>query len=128
KPLLLQIFHKNTPLHDGAAIIKGNRVLAAGCYLPLSQSKELSRELGSRHRAGVGLSEQSDALVLIVSEETGTISVAEEGKLTRYLEPETLSALLERGLAAEQQLPWRVWERDAFKKKDREEKEAPGSF
>jgi diadenylate cyclase len=115
RALLLQVFQKNTPLHDGAVIIKGHRVLAAGCYLPLSRNKELSRELGTRHRAGVGLSEQSDAVVLIVSEETGTISVAEEGALTHYLDAGALTALLEARLANEppfHPFPWRVWERE----------------
>lgn len=119
--LLLQIFQKNTPLHDGAVIIGGNRILAAGCYLPLSQNESLSRELGTRHRAGVGLSEQSDALVVIVSEETGTISVAEDGRLTRYLDGEGLAAFLESRLTANEHLfPWRVREREIPRKKGKE--------
>jgi diadenylate cyclase len=129
RDLLLQIFYKNTPLHDGAVIIKGNRVLAAGCYLPPSQNEMLSRDLGTRHRAGVGLSEQSDALVLIVSEETGTISVAEEGTLTRYLDADTLAALLETRLVhnEHQLFPWRVWEREVSRGKGKRKKDLPSS-
>lgn len=98
--LLLQIFEPNTPLHDGAVIVRDNRVLAAGCYLPLSSNKYLSKELGTRHRAAVGLSELSDAVVVVVSEETGAVSVAEEGKLLRYLDPPGLEQLLESRLMA----------------------------
>ena len=83
--LLINIFEKNTPLHDGAVIIRGNRVISATCYLPLSENK-LDKDLGTRHRAGVGLSEVSDSLTVIVSEETGNISVAYRGKLTRALQ------------------------------------------
>ncbi|MCF0136561.1 MAG: TIGR00159 family protein [Lachnospiraceae bacterium] len=79
--LLINIFEKNTPLHDGAVIIRGNRVLAATCYLPLTDNSEISKELGTRHRAALGLSEVSDAKVFIVSEETGAISMAQAGKI-----------------------------------------------
>ena len=79
--LLINIFEKNTPLHDGAVIVRGNRVVAATCYLPLSDNMELSKQLGTRHRAGVGISEVSDSLTIIVSEETGHVSVARGGKL-----------------------------------------------
>ena len=92
--LLETIFFPNTSLHDGAVIIEGDRVVAAGCLLPLSDNLDLSRELGTRHRAAVGLSEISDALVVIVSEETGTISLAEDGKLQRYLTPKQLQEKL----------------------------------
>ena len=81
--LLINIFEHNTPLHDGAVIIRGNRVTWATCYLPLSDNMELSKELGTRHRAGVGISECTDSLTIIVSEETGRVSVAYGGKLTR---------------------------------------------
>ena len=84
--LLINIFEHNTPLHDGAAIIRGNRVTSATCYLPLSDNLSLSKELGTRHRAGVGISEVTDSLTVIVSEETGKISVAYEGELERGLD------------------------------------------
>jgi diadenylate cyclase len=79
--LLLSIFHPTSPIHDGAVIIKGNRIIAAGCFLPLSLGPEVSRTLGTRHKAALGLSEETDAVIIIVSEETGTISVAIEGRL-----------------------------------------------
>lgn len=88
--LLINIFEHNTPLHDGAVIIRENRVLAATCYLPLSDSMNLGKELGTRHRAGVGISEVTDSMTIIVSEETGKISVAFEGKLERNVSPERL--------------------------------------
>ncbi|HHU31936.1 MAG: diadenylate cyclase CdaA [Zhaonellaceae bacterium] len=93
--LLLNIFEPNTPLHDGAAIIRGDRIIAAGCFLPLTDSPYLSKQLGTRHRAALGVTEISDAVAIIVSEETGTISVADEGKLTRYLEEKNLRETLE---------------------------------
>lgn len=88
--LLLNIFEHNTPLHDGAVIVRGNRVISATCYLPLSDNMGLSKDLGTRHRAAVGISEVSDALTIIVSEETGIISVAYEGGLSRELNAEGL--------------------------------------
>ncbi|GEA14137.1 MAG: diadenylate cyclase [Moorella sp. (in: firmicutes)] len=93
--LLINIFVPLTPFHDGAAIIRGDRVVAAGCFLPLSESPYLSKQLGTRHRAALGISEISDAVVLVVSEETGTISVAEGGKLTRFLDEKNLKELLQ---------------------------------
>lgn len=84
--LLGNIFYTGSPLHDGAVIIRGDRVLAAGSVLPLSQNKNLNRDLGTRHRAGLGITEHSDAIVLIVSEETGVVSIAENGKLSRFLD------------------------------------------
>ena len=89
---LLNVFIVNTPLHDGAAIIRGNRLISAACVLPLTENTGLSTELGTRHRAAIGLSEQCDALVLVVSEETGTISVAEGGRLMRRFDEKTLAA------------------------------------
>ena len=92
--LLMNIFEHNTPLHDGAVFIRNQRVVAATCYLPLSDYMELSKELGTRHRAGVGISEVSDSLTIIVSEETGAVSIAESGKLTRSVSPDDLKAKL----------------------------------
>ena len=88
--VLINIFEHNTPLHDGAVLIRGNRVLAATCYLPLSDNADISKELGTRHRAALGISEVSDALVIVVSEETGIVSLAREGKLNRRVTPELL--------------------------------------
>lgn len=96
--LIRNIFFPKAALHDGAMIIREGRVTAAGCVLPLSQSDRLSADLGTRHRAGVGMSESSDAIVIIVSEETGTISVAEGGMLKRHLAPGTLEKLLRNAL------------------------------
>ncbi|HBQ30438.1 MAG TPA: TIGR00159 family protein, partial [Mitsuokella multacida] len=91
---LLNVFIPNTPLHDGAAIVRGKRLIAAGCLLPLTENRSLSTELGTRHRAAIGLSEQCDALVVVVSEETGTISVAENGRMVRHLDTEKLKNIL----------------------------------
>lgn len=88
--LLINIFEKNTPLHDGAVIVRGNRVLSATCYLPLSDSLSLSKDLGTRHRAAVGISEVSDALTIIVSEETGKVSVALRGTIQHDVDADTL--------------------------------------
>ena len=93
--LLVNIFEHNTPLHDGAVIIRGNRVQSATCYLPLSDNRSLSKDLGTRHRAGVGISEVTDALVIIVSEETGKVSVAQNGELFRCLDVIDLRRKLE---------------------------------
>ncbi len=93
--LLINIFEHNTPLHDGAVIVRGNRVLSATCYLPLSDSMNLGKELGTRHRAGVGISEVTDSVTVIVSEETGKISVAIQGKLERNVSPERLMELID---------------------------------
>lgn len=92
--LLITIMTKGTPLHDGAVIIQGDHISAAGCLLPLSESKLIDRRLGTRHRAAVGMSEQSDALVIVISEQTGTISVAENGYLSRFLTKELLEERL----------------------------------
>ena len=86
KEVLLSIFHPTSPIHDGAVVIKGNRIIAAGCFLPITTSPEISRSLGTRHRAGIGLSEETDAVIIIVSEETGTISMGINGKLETRLD------------------------------------------
>lgn len=92
--LLINIFEKNTPLHDGAVIVRGNRVTSATCYLPLSDNMALSKDLGTRHRAGVGISEATDSMTVIVSEETGKISVAYGGNLDRNLSGDALKEKL----------------------------------
>ena len=96
--LLKNLFWNKAPLHDGAVIVRGGRIVGAGCMLPLSGNVNLSRDLGMRHRAGIGISEHSDAVVAIVSEETGSISVAIDGMLKRHLAPETLDRLLRKEL------------------------------
>ena len=92
--LLENLFFPRAALHDGATIIRGNKVYAAGCILPLSENPNISKSLGTRHRAALGLSEVSDAFIIVVSEETGVISVVEEGRMTRYLNDDTLRAML----------------------------------
>lgn len=93
--LLINVFEHNTPLHDGAVIIRGNRILSATCYLPLTDSMSLEKDLGTRHRAGVGISEVTDSVTVIVSEETGKISVAYKGNLERNVSPERLKECIE---------------------------------
>ena len=100
--LLKNIFYPKAPLHDGAVIIKKARIAAAGCVLPLTSNNNLSKDLGMRHRAGIGASEQSDAIVVIVSEETGAISVAIEGMLKRNLDKQTFEKLLRNELVQEE--------------------------
>ena len=95
--LLINIFEKNTPLHDGAIIVRGNRVVAATCYLPLSDNLALSKDLGTRHRAAVGISEVSDSMTIVVSEETGKVSLAVEGELYRNIDEEFLKKKLSEG-------------------------------
>ncbi len=92
--LLVNIFFPRSPLHDGAVIIRGDQIVAAGCYLPLTEDPGLSKELGTRHRAGIGITEHSDAVAIIISEETGIISVAHDGVLTRYLDEKKLRRML----------------------------------
>lgn len=89
--LLINIFEHNTPLHDGAIIVRGNRIVAATCYLPLSDNRDLSKDLGTRHRAAVGMSEVSDALIIVVSEETGAVSYAQGGRITRRVNEKQLT-------------------------------------
>lgn len=101
--LLKNIFFVKAPMHDGAVIVRHGRVLGAGCMLPLSKNVNLSRDLGMRHRAGIGMSEHSDAVVVIVSEETGSISAAVGGMLKRHLAPETLKRLLHNELMSDAQ-------------------------
>lgn len=105
--LLMNIFEHNTPLHDGAVFVRDNRIIAATCYLPLSENMELSKELGTRHRAAVGISEVSDSLTVVVSEESGAVSLATEGKLHRNLTDEALKKLIYQAFS---------------------EKESPGTF
>ena len=100
--LLKNIFVPNTPLHDGAVIIRDNKIITAGCVLPLTANTNLSSELGTRHRAALGLSETSDAVIVVVSEETGKISIAVNGSLTRNLNEASLSKALTKLLASEQ--------------------------
>lgn len=98
---LINIFIPKSPLHDGAVIIRGDRVAAAGCFLPLSQDTGLQKDLGTRHRAALGLSEVSDALIIIISEETGVISAAKDGQLTRFLDEKSLRDLLKNEILVE---------------------------
>jgi diadenylate cyclase len=91
---LINIFIPNTPMHDGAAILRGNRIMAAGCLLPLTDDRSLNKELGTRHRAAIGVTEQTDAAVVVVSEETGTISLARGGRLIRDLDADSLKEKL----------------------------------
>ncbi|MBQ4466916.1 MAG: diadenylate cyclase CdaA [Firmicutes bacterium] len=94
REMIGNIFYEGAPLHDGALIIRGDKLEAAGCVLPLTEDKKLSKELGTRHRAGIGITENSDALVFIVSEETGIISKAEDGRLERKLDGKKIEAIL----------------------------------
>jgi diadenylate cyclase len=94
KEVLLSIFHPTSPIHDGAVVIRGNRIVAAGCFLPITMGPDISKSLGTRHRAALGLSEETDAVVLIVSEETGTVSLAIKGNLESHLDMGTLRDIL----------------------------------
>lgn len=119
--ILENIFVPNTPLHDGATIIRGDRISASGCVLPLTTNKDISKSLGTRHRAALGLSEVSDALVLIVSEETGTISLALNGKLVRNYDKERLQKILVKILTSkiEKKTTWKEKIESWLSKKDR---------
>ncbi|MDD4171685.1 MAG: diadenylate cyclase CdaA [Syntrophomonas sp.] len=113
--LLINIFVPNTPLHDGAVIIKDGRIQSAACFLPLSSNPAIDNKLGTRHRAGLGISEVSDAVAVIVSEETGTVSVAREGRLVRYLDDKALRDILEAELIVRESRRdsfWRRWSAD----------------
>jgi len=122
--LLINIFEHNTPLHDGAVLIRGDRIVAATCYLPLSDNIRLSKELGTRHRAGIGISEVSDSLTIIVSEETGKVSIAEAGRITRGIDGETLKKVLletktkKNSSDSHKMKKWRGWLKN--EKKDNE--------
>ncbi|HZK57510.1 MAG TPA: diadenylate cyclase CdaA [Clostridia bacterium] len=104
--LLINTFVPNTPLHDGAIVIRKSKILAAGCLLPLTDNPNISRTLGTRHRAGIGITEKSDSMAIIVSEETGDISVAEDGKIKRFLNAESLSQILFQSYRAEENRKW----------------------
>ena len=111
--LLINIFEHNTPLHDGAVVIQGNRVTAATCYLPLSDNMNISKDLGTRHRAAVGISEATDALTIVVSEETGRVSVAQGGKLEKIGSAEHLRSVLRATNGEEKEAPmnrFKIWE------------------
>lgn len=114
--LLENIFEPNTPLHDGAVIVRGNRVAAAGCFLPLSDDMSLARELGTRHRAALGVSTVSDSVTIVVSEETGAISIARDGKLIRYIDNKALHDVLEQLFLQKSNSPF-PW----MKRRDRNE-------
>ena len=110
--LLINIFEHNTPLHDGAVVIQGNRVTAATCYLPLSDNMNISKDLGTRHRAAVGISEATDALTIVVSEETGRVSVAQGGKLEKIGSAEHLRSVLRATNGEEKEAPmnrFKIW-------------------
>lgn len=94
KEILLSVFHPTSPIHDGAVVIKGNRIIAAGCFLPITMSPDISKSLGTRHRAALGISEETDAVVLVVSEETGMVSMVIGGKLETHLDMGTLRDML----------------------------------
>lgn len=102
--LLCNLFVPNTPLHDGAVVIRDSKILAAACFLPLTQNNNLSKELGTRHRAAIGVSEIADCVVVVVSEETGKISLATNGSMTRNLTPETLGKALTKMLSETQSI------------------------
>ncbi len=114
--LLINIFEHNTPLHDGAVLLRDNRIVAATCYLPLSNNLEVSKELGTRHRAGLGISEVSDSLTIIVSEETGFVSLASDGRLYRKVDADTLLLRLEeiarRNPEDKKRKWWRGWKKN----------------
>ncbi|PKM78409.1 MAG: TIGR00159 family protein [Firmicutes bacterium HGW-Firmicutes-15] len=120
--ILINIFVPNTPLHDGAVIIKEGRIQKAACFLPLSNNPGIDGQLGTRHRAGLGITEVSDALSIIVSEETGAVSVAREGSLVRFLDAQSLKDLLEEELVVRESRRdsfWRRWAADGRKEPEK---------
>ena len=119
EPVLVNIFVPNTPLHDGAAIIRGSRILAAACFLPLTDNPYISMSLGTRHRAAIGISEVSDAVVIVVSEETGNISVAKDGKLIRSLDEKGLRKLLRENSVQKENSSPHFWQRRGSDGKDK---------
>ena len=119
--LLQNIFVKDTPLHDGAVVIRGNRIVAACCLLPLTENRNLSQELGTRHRAALGVSEQSDAVVLVVSEENGTISLGRNGELLRFLTREDARRILQQDLVTHNEDIWSQWRRKWQEGRERKE-------
>lgn len=108
RSLLINIFIPNTPLHDGAALIRRNKVLAASCLLPLTDSMNIGKDLGTRHRAGIGITERSDSIVVIVSEETGAISIAENGKLVRFVDGKKLNDYLNDAFREDEKKKWNI--------------------
>lgn len=120
--LIENIFYEGAPLHDGAMIVRGNQLHAAGCVLPLTENKSLSSELGTRHRAGIGITEKSDAVTFIVSEETGIISYARDGKLERYLDDKTVEKILMEIYLVEGNMSSFKETKERFDKKIRREK------
>lgn len=118
KELVEQIFVPNTPLHDGAVVVRGNKIMAASCLLPLTSNVNLSKELGTRHRAAIGITEISDCIVVVVSEETGKISVTMEGKIRRGFDKDTLSNFLKNTLISKEEPKKRI----LFKRGDRSER------
>ena len=113
--LLINIFEKNTPLHDGAVIVQGDRITSATCYLPLSDNMNLSKELGTRHRAAIGISEVTDSLTIVVSEETGSVSLAFDGSILRNLSPENLKIELNKLIVEEKDNTYRNLFRRRYK-------------
>ena len=118
--LIENLFYKGSPLHDGAVILRGERILAAGCVLPLTQNQNLSRELGTRHRAGIGITEVSDSVAIIVSEETGIISVSKDGKLSRFLDRKALEKQLRNMYMSDipEDNSIMAWVQNFFRRKD----------
>ncbi|ABR50387.1 protein of unknown function DUF147 [Alkaliphilus metalliredigens QYMF] len=109
RALLINIFIPNTPLHDGAVVIRKGDIMAAGCFLPLTENPNLNKELGTRHRAALGMTERSDAIVIVVSEETGAISIAENGKLSRFLDLDDLRRNLMNTYKTETKKQWQLF-------------------
>lgn len=116
--LLCNIFVPNTPLHDGAVVISENKIAAAACMLPLSDDQDISKELGTRHRAGIGLSKQSDSLVVIVSEETGKISIAKDGTLIADVKEDVLKKILLKNMIIEPKVDVENKKRKSVKQED----------